>query len=155
MTNEVYSQGERSESISSDRVGRFGKIMDSKMIFHSFWFWWMSKVALRCQAKRPRRRRTLVRLRRFHATQWTGSSALNVSLGPNVHAEALSREKRPICFHPKNQPAASTGKMKKGRGLISACEVVWRNAPVAIDARMNMLESRRLQSLSAGQYFWD
>jgi hypothetical protein len=30
-----------------------GKNMDSKMIFYSFWFWWLSKVALRCQAKRP------------------------------------------------------------------------------------------------------
>ena len=37
----------------SERAGRFGKIMDSKIIFHSFWFWWMSKVALRCQAKKP------------------------------------------------------------------------------------------------------
>jgi hypothetical protein len=30
-----------------------GKNMDSKMIFYSFWFWWLSKVALRCQAKMP------------------------------------------------------------------------------------------------------
>ncbi len=30
-----------------------GKNMDSKMIFYSFWFWWLSKVALRCQAKKP------------------------------------------------------------------------------------------------------
>lgn len=37
----------------SDRAGRFGKIVDSKIMFHSFWFWWLSKVALRCQAKRP------------------------------------------------------------------------------------------------------
>jgi hypothetical protein len=115
----------------------------------------MSKVALRCQAKRPRMRRTLVRLRRFHAIQWRGSCALKVSLGPNVHAEALSREKRQICFHPKNQPAASTGKMKKGRGLIRPSEAVWRNALMAMDAKTDAPERIRLRSLSAGLYFSD
>jgi len=62
-----------------------------------------------------------------------GRSELKVSLGPNVHAAALNMENKEMCFHPKNQPEASTGKMKKGRGLISLCEVVWRNLLIAMD----------------------
>ena len=96
--------------------------------------------------------RTLVRLMRFHTIQGRERCALKVSLGPSVHAAAQSKEKRTICFHPRNQPAASTGKMKKGSGLISPCEVVWRIAPMAMDVRMNVPESRRVRSLSAGLY---
>jgi hypothetical protein len=35
------------------RLDRMEKRMVGKIIFHSFWFWWLSKVALRCQAKKP------------------------------------------------------------------------------------------------------